>query len=227
MIAAILAGLVAGVLHALSGPDHLAAVTPLSISADQRAWRIGVRWGLGHAIGVALIGAVLIPLRDLLDLDRFSWWSERLVGVMLIGLGLWGLKRATSKWFHSHRHEHEDDSHAHIHFHRPGHSAHGAESSVAHPHRHTHAAFVVGLLHGTAGATHLFGVLPALALPTLLAVVYLGGYGAGNLLAMGGFAWFVGWASVRLSDLGVRAYQIALGTCSAVAIAVGVAWLAV
>jgi ABC-type nickel/cobalt efflux system permease component RcnA len=213
---------VAGALHALSGPDHLAAITPLSISQDRRAWRVGLRWGLGHAAGVALVGTLLLIFHQFLDLDRFSWWSERLVGIVLIGVGVWGLRRATSKWVHSHHHEHDDASHVHIHFHPPGRLTESASA-----HRHSHTAFAVGLLHGFAGTTHLFGLIPALALPTALAATYLGGYGAGNLLAMGGFAWLMGWAGARLSDWGVKSYRLTLGACSVAAIAVGLAWLVI
>ncbi|HLE19870.1 MAG TPA: nickel transporter, partial [Vicinamibacteria bacterium] len=132
MFASVLAGLAAGALHALSGPDHLAAITPLSIQ-NRRAWRLGLRWGLGHALGVASMGGLLLAFQHLLDLERLSWWSERLVGVVLIGLGVWGLRRATSRWVHSHHHQHDDDTHAHIHFHPPG----QGESSAAHRHSHT------------------------------------------------------------------------------------------
>lgn len=225
MLASLIAGLVAGTLHALSGPDHLAAITPLSISHNERtgsstgAWRIGLRWGLGHALGVALMGGLLFLFRQAFDLERFAWWSERMVGVVLIGLGVWGLRRATSRWMHSHHHEHDGAEHAHIHFHRLGDEAESAA------HRHSHTAMAVGLLHGFAGTTHVFGLIPALALPAAFAAVYLGGYGAGNLLAMGGFAWLVGWAGARLSEWGVSAYRILLGAASAGAIALGAVWL--
>lgn len=226
MIASLLAGLLAGTLHALSGPDHLAAITPLSISHHERAgrgtsaWRVGLRWGFGHALGVASMGGLLLVFRHALDLERFAWWSERLVGVVLIGLGVWGLRRATSRWLHSHHHAHDGSEHAHIHFHRPGEAT---DSPVAH--RHSHTAFAVGLLHGLAGTTHLFGLIPALALPTIFAAAYLGGYGAGNLVAMGGFALLVGWVGARLNEWGVSAYRLVLGTASASAIALGSVWL--
>ena len=226
MLASLFAGLMAGTLHALSGPDHLAAITPLSIShhenagSTRSAWGVGLRWGLGHALGVASMGGLLLVFQQALDLERLAWWSERLVGVVLIGLGVWGLRRATSRWIHSHHHEHGGSEHAHIHFHRPGEAA---QSTAAH--RHSHAALAVGLLHGFAGTTHLFGLIPALALPTAFAAAYLGGYGAGNLLAMGGFAWLVGWAGARLSEWGVSGYRIVLGSTSAGAIALGTVWL--
>jgi len=224
MLASLLAGLVAGTIHALSGPDHLAAITPLSISHHESkaggAWRVGLRWGLGHAGGVAIMGVLLLAFQQALDIDRFSWWSERLVGVVLIGLGVWGLRRATSRWVHSHHHEHNGAEHAHIHFHRPGEAT---RSEAAH--RHTHTAFAVGLLHGLAGTSHLFGLLPALALPLTLAAAYLVAYGAGNLFAMGGYAWVVGCLGAKMNASGLSAYRILLGTASTGAIAVGAVWL--
>ena len=38
MIAVIFTGLAAGVTHVLSGPDHLAAVAPLSMTRQGRSW---------------------------------------------------------------------------------------------------------------------------------------------------------------------------------------------
>ena len=168
------------------------------------------------------MGVLLLAFHQFLDLDRFSWWSERLVGVVLIGVGIWGLRRASSKWVHSHRHEHDDGSHVHIHFHPP---SQASDSTAKHDHSHT--AFGVGLLHGFVGTTHLFGLIPTLALPTQLAAVYLGGYGIGNLVAMGGFAWLVGWAAARLSDSGARAYRFVLAAFSMAAIGIGIVWLTI
>jgi hypothetical protein len=36
---------------------------------------------------------------------------------------------------------------------------------------HAHASFCLGVLHGVAGSSHFFGVLPALALPTRAAAL--------------------------------------------------------
>jgi len=89
--AAIIAGFVAGVVHVLSGPDHLAAVAPLAMDRGTRAWRTGLQWGLGHCAGVILIGVLALLFREMLPLDWLSLWSERLVGLLLVGVGAWGM----------------------------------------------------------------------------------------------------------------------------------------
>jgi NAD(P)-dependent dehydrogenase (short-subunit alcohol dehydrogenase family) len=51
MMLTALSGVVAGVFHVLSGPDHLAAVAPLAASDRGRSVRAGWTWGAGHASG--------------------------------------------------------------------------------------------------------------------------------------------------------------------------------
>jgi len=218
-VTVIFAGWLAGTIHALSGPDHLAAVTPLTIDNRRNAARIGLLWGLGHAVGIAVIGTIVFALRATVNLDAFSEWSERAVGVMLIAVGVWGLRKALTRWFHVHRHEHGEAFHTHIHFHSHGHRGRSA-------HSHNHASIGMGLLHGVAGTSHLFGILPALALPGQAAAVgYLCGYGLGNLVAMGSFAWLIGIASGRISRWGVDPLRSVLGASSAISVAIGLAWL--
>jgi sulfite exporter TauE/SafE len=89
--AAIMAGFVAGVVHVLSGPDHLAAVAPLAVDRGRRAWRTGLQWGLGHCAGVLLIGVLALLFREMLPLDSLSSWAEKVVGLLLIALGAWGM----------------------------------------------------------------------------------------------------------------------------------------
>ncbi len=99
---AALAGLAAGLVHVLSGPDHLAAVAPLVVDRDRPQWRVGLQWGLGHTAGVIVIGLLLIPFRELLPIEAISAYSERIVGVVLLGVGLWGLAGARAPRPHPH-----------------------------------------------------------------------------------------------------------------------------
>jgi sulfite exporter TauE/SafE len=83
-------------------------------------------------------------------------------------------------------------------------------------------AFAIGTLHGLAGSSHIFGVLPALALPsTFAAAVYLLAFGIGSVAAMTCVAWVLGLVALRYEKAGNRVYQGMMGTCGAGAIVVG------
>src|SRR4051812_3383369 len=114
---ALLTGLISGFVHVLTGPDHLTAVAPLAVRRPQRAWLPGVRWGLGHSAGVAVVGLLSLWLRDLIPVDWLSSWGERLVGIMLFGIGLWALRRALKHNVHAHEHDHGGERHLHFHTH--------------------------------------------------------------------------------------------------------------
>src|ERR1700741_1917519 len=113
---------IAGFVHVIAGPDHLAAIAPYAVDAKGRAWRTGVRWGFGHSAGVIGVGLVAILLRDMLSIDVVSIWGERAVGVGLVTLGIWGFRA------NGHRDNVESRGHA-----------------------HEHPAFAVGTVHGFAG----------------------------------------------------------------------------
>jgi hypothetical protein len=209
-------GALAGLFHVLSGPDHLAAVAPLAAWDRERGWIAGWTWGMGHASGVVVVAVIAVMLRDVLPpVDVISAWSERLVGAALIGIGLWALRRSALIL--------------------PGTHAHGA---VAHEHLHVqagppwvrrlghaHASFYLGILHGIAGSSHFFGVLPALALPTReAALMYIAAFGVGTVLAMTAFAAAIGAIGARSRHL-AWAHRGMLLAAAAVALSVGSWWL--
>jgi sulfite exporter TauE/SafE len=218
---AILSGLLAGAGHVWAGPDHLAAIAPIAVRQPQRAWVPGLRWGVGHSAGVLIVGLLSLMLRELIPVDLLSSWGERMVGVMLIGIGLWGLRKALKNTVHAHEHEHGGERHVHIHVHTP--KAHHA--SVA-AHQHSHAAFGVGILHGLAGSSHLLGILPMLAFPTQIqAIGYLAAFAVGTVVSMAGFSWMMGFAAQRATKRGVNLYRGLMGTCGLAAVIVGCVWL--
>ena len=220
MIAAI-TGLAAGFAHVLTGPDHLAAVAPLAVRRPARAWLPGIRWGVGHSAGVALVGLLSLWLRDLIPVDLISSWGERFVGLMLFGIGLWALRRTLRHKVHAHEHEHGGDRHVHIHVHD-----HPARHHEPTAHVHTHAAFGIGTLHGLAGSSHFLGVLPILAFPTKLeALSYLIAFAAGTVVAMAAFSWGIGFVAAKCSARGLKVYRGLMGTCAVTAMAVGCYWL--
>jgi ABC-type nickel/cobalt efflux system permease component RcnA len=218
-------GLLAGAVHVVTGADHLAALLPLSIGRRRGAWALGARWGVGHSLGVLAIGALAVALKERFDLGLVEAWGERLVGVLLIAIGLLGLRRALRLTLHAHPHDHHGEAHAHLHLHTGTERAHGPDSHPAAAARHGHTAFFAGTLHGVAGTAHLLGVLPALALPGFVASgAYLLAFAAGTILAMAGFAAIVGEGSARMAR-GPALLRPLLCTASGVTVAVGVAWL--
>lgn len=204
-------GALAGVVHVLAGPDHLAAIAPLAIAGRRRGWFAGWTWGVGHAAGVVTVAALAVLLRDVLPpMDAIAFWSERLVGGALIAVGLWALGRALR--IRTGAHAHDGTAHQHVHV--------QAGPRLVQRLGHAHASFCMGVLHGVAGSSHFFGVLPALALPTrAAALTYVAAFGLGTVAAMTGFAAVLGVASVA------RMRRALMLSAASLAILVGGFWL--
>ena len=214
-------GFAAGSLHVLTGPDHLAAVAPLSLDSKKSNWLVGFKWGLGHSGGVILVGILALVFRELIPVDLISSYSERFVGVVLIGIGLWGIKKVLYKNIHVHEHKHDGERHIHIHTHDSL-----AKHDKAEAHNHSHAALGIGIIHGFAGSSHFLGVLPALALPTRLeAITYLVSFGIGTIMAMVVFSVIIGSLSKRFTSFGNKAYRGLLTAFSVAAIIIGGFWI--
>jgi hypothetical protein len=224
-------GIAAGLAHALGGPDHLAAVAPLALSKRRHRWASGALWGLGHSTGVWLLGLVLVFMRDLLPIASISSWSERLVGVALIGMGLWGMHKVLAGWVHAHEHVHEHvhggEKHLHLHIHWPG-VTNGESHRGAHRRAgfHSHAALGIGVLHGLTGGSFLLGILPSLVLPSKAqAIGYLAAFGFGSIIGMAAFSWVVGLVAEGLASARIDARSWLLTGSSVMAIMVGSFWL--
>ena len=211
-----LTGAVAGFLHVVAGPDHLAAVAPLAVEDRERGWLAGWTWGIGHAAGVVVVALLAVLLRDTLPpIEEISAWSERLVGVALIALGAWALRRGLR--IQSHPHLHGAVAHDHLHL--------RAGPRWVRPLGHAHASFYLGVLHGVAGSSHFLGVLPALALPTqAAALLYIAAFGAGTVLAMMGFAAAVSSLGARVRP-GNTAHRGMMVASAVLALTVGTWWL--
>lgn len=190
-----IAALLASMFHVITGPDHLAAVTPFALSAKRKAWRIGLAWGLGHLSGMLVIGILMALFNELIPIEGISKYSEQLVGLLLIGIGVWVWYRIFNrKKVHKHLHVHANDTtviHTHAHDH-----------STEKGHRHTHskktrqsltAAFGIGIIHGLAGIAHFLLFLPVLSFETWTdSTNYILGFSVGIVLAMTAYALVVG-----------------------------------
>ncbi len=197
MIISFLTGVLASSLHVVSGPDHLAAVTPLAIEGKNRSWFIGFTWGLGHTLGVFLIGILFILFRNLIPVEIISTYSEKIVGVLLIIIGLWVYYRIFSNSEHTHSFTGKNDA---------------------------WTALGVGLIHGLAGVSHLIGILPSLALPTRAdAISYVLGFGAGTILTMVIYSVILGFVSQSVEARNQKKLLLAVRIAgSTAAVAVGI-----
>lgn len=85
--------------------DHLAAIS--DITAVQRNWRSGMRLGmtyaLGHAFTVVALGVAVLQLH--MGLPRgLDHWTERIIGLTLIVLGIGVVAGILRKDAHGHTH---------------------------------------------------------------------------------------------------------------------------
>jgi len=184
-LALLATGALAGAVHIVS-PDHWVAMLPISMDARERGWRVGLQWGLGHALGLTSVGLAAYGIRDWFDLSIVTEGSGHwiLAGV-LIAVGSWGLVHARA-------------SH--------GHAPHGSgfepvDPQHGHGHAHTVMAFGVGALHGISGTGAFLVVIPALGLDGWLKVsMYLLGFGNGTVLAMVAFSALLGTFAARIAS---------------------------
>ncbi len=226
----LLAGILASMLHVISGPDHLAAISPLVIESKKGAWKIGLSWGLGHVIGMLLIGILFLIFKDFIPIDKVSKYSEQLVGIVLIGIGIWtfhGIFNEKRKQKHPHIHS-EEKPYIHIHKHEHGYS------KPSHDHIHTKkinqnafSSFGVGFLHGLAGIAHFILLLPVLGFETINeGAQYVLGFGTGTLLAMTAYAMvlskLISYTKQQHNDVFFKGIRFAGGLF---AIIIGVYWV--
>ena len=96
--------LVLGLRHGFDY-DHLAAIS--DITAVQKNWRSGLRLGmtyaLGHAFTVVALGIAVLQLHMGLP-QGLDHWTERLIGLTLIVLGIGVVAGILRKDAHGHRH---------------------------------------------------------------------------------------------------------------------------
>jgi ABC-type nickel/cobalt efflux system permease component RcnA len=229
----LISGIIASSLHVVTGPDHLAAVTPLAIENKKRSWGVGLFWGLGHIIGMLLIGMLFLAFKEFIPIEEISHYSEQIVGLILVGIGVWAIYKVFNRSIPKHKHPHfHDDPEPHVHIHAHPHEHehdHGPEHTHAHKkviRQNNIAAIGVGTIHGFAGVSHLILLLPTLALPSRWdSAMYLGGFGIGTLGAMILYAFAIGYIGQRSSMMSnPKVFRIVRIIGGLLAIVIGVLW---
>jgi cytochrome c biogenesis protein CcdA len=164
LVVILLISLLLGLRHA-SDPDHLAAVTTLIASEEERkqarkAGLMGFFWGLGHGTTLVVLGLPLVFFSRFLP-EPVQVVAETLIGVIIVALAVRLLLRWRRGVFHAHTHSHDEDpSHRHVHSHKESES-HEHEHAV--PQRGALGAYGIGLVHGIGGS----GGLTLLLLSTI------------------------------------------------------------
>ena len=208
-------GLLSGGLHAITGPDHLAAILPPSVG--QRGWiglRIGATWGLGHGVSAIFLGICAYFLKGRMSskfrfLQQLSTLAESAVGVSLLAIGFLGIKENL-----------ESDN-------TDGHGDGDGTDLQLGGVKTSKAIFANGVLHGFSwdGAPSL---APALAMTSWhSALSFLLAYCVGTMIAMAVTAGLVGEGSVRLGkaiNSPSLPKQLSFGS-SCIAIIIGAYWL--
>lgn len=225
-----LTGTLMSAVHVVSGPDHLAAVMPLAIESRKKAWHVGLFWGLGHVFGMLLIGLLYLAFREFIPVEEISAYSEYLVGIVLVGIGLWAIYKVFGHFHFHHKHPHVHsvpEPYVHIHSHE-----HCEEFTHQHQHKDNFrqnrlTAIGVGTLHGFAGISHFLIILPTLALPSMMdSVMYLTGFGVGTIAAMVIFAIIMGTIAEKTENFASsRIFKTLRVTAGIVAIGVGIYWM--
>jgi sulfite exporter TauE/SafE len=212
----IIAGIIAAALHVISGPDHLAAVSPIAIETKHKVWRIGFYWGAGHLFGMLVIGLLFISFKEAIPVNSISNYSEQLVAIVLIGIGLWSLyklfyresihkksKRITNEVLFN---QQQDQKQRKVN--------NGSASS-----------FSIGLLHGFAGIAHFLLLLPVLGFSSQAdSALYIIGFAIGTVLAMTLYSMILG-ALTKLVSNNKLLLNVVRTTGSVFALVIGFYWL--
>jgi len=186
-------GALAGGLHAVAGPDHLAAVLPRCFG--KRWWdssRIGAIWAFGHGISASLLGLFAFYVKGQMSQGAgaaaigkaLASWAEVAIGLSLIAIGGLGIKEAR-EWKAGDSSDFEMSPSEEPQTSRPG---------------GKRAILLNGILHGFSwdGTPSL---APALALPSLAAVlVFLTAYSVGTMVAMSTVTTIIGEGSLKVGE---------------------------
>ncbi|CAN1276571.1 Chloroplast protein FOR GROWTH AND FERTILITY 2 [Linum perenne] len=216
-------GFFAGCLHTLSGPDHLAALAPLSIGRSRlESAAVGALWGCGHDAGQVIFGLLFLLLKDRLHIEILRTWGTRVVGITLLVIGGMGIKEASEVPTPCVALENGECD---VSVYESAALDSSSPAVVGKKKKIGFATFATGIVHGLQPDA-LMMVLPALALPSRVAgAAFLVMFLVGTVIAMGCYTVFIGSCSEALKDRVPRITEKLTWASSLIAITLGVAIL--
>jgi len=188
LLAVLSIGLIFGLKHATE-VDHVVAISTI-VSRHKNVFRsavVGALWGAGHTVSLLIVGVIVLLLRVAIP-ERVSGWLEFGVALMIIGLGVSALWRATraNDEVHVHQHSHNGLSHTHVHFHEHE-NKHNPKTAAAHTHAVSRIGWkpvLVGMMHGLAGSGALTLLVLTQISSSLLGLIYVATFGVGSIVGM-------------------------------------------
>lgn len=197
----------------------------------------GVRWATGHGLSLFVLGSLLYLVKRAAEASQPALFAsgalDRLVGVVLIGLGAWTLFQVLSQRAAKHHHHgHFHDGHFHLHDTAPEVAepqitppaiTKSAKSGRTHSHREGIASLGMGVLHGAAG-TGAFAGQAAVSLSSSYAFVFLYTlvFSLGVLVSMGLYAGALGGLLTGFEKRGNQALTAARIATGSLACGIGV-----
>lgn len=186
MTGAMLFGASSGALHAVTGPDHVLSLGPMVLEGRRSPWRIGLRWGLGHAIGTLLLALPVLWLTQVAHLPWLASVGDKLAGLALMATAGWSFYQARG------------------------------QASAPGTLRFGGSALLVGLVHGLTGAASLMLVVPMLASGSgLSSAAFLFAFALGSTLGMAALTALLARLGSRLAPQVVRRSRLLLCAASA------------
>lgn len=244
-----LLGMTMGIVHVLTGPDHLSALATLSANVNNtrcRAAKLGILWGIGHSLGLIIVSVVLISItyadEDLEESDVFTFIMELLVGIFMLALGTYGMWKALKKKRRDrnvsslkesildNEMNHDkisivSDSNtedvAHEIFREEEEEEENHNRNIVHK-----LPICIGIVHGVAGPGGVLGVIPTVQLhDAWLASLYLGTFCATSIIVMAIYATAYGSCTSYVSTNNPQnKYNIEIFSAS-LSLLVGLLWI--
>lgn len=220
LIALLSMGFTFGLLHALDA-DHVMAVSTMSSSQQgfksraRHTLAFCSRWALGHGGILCVLAAALLAF----NLQLPAWLhtsAEKLVGVILIALGIWIIWSFRQNKVRLRIHSHGEHVHAHL-----------ADESHSGKNVNDHGPVFVGITHGLAGSAPVLALLPTLELANgAWGFLYVLLFSLGVLCMMMLFGLSFGYAQSKLIQFSARIFEWSRLLIASISIAFGAYWIA-